>query len=64
MTDRVWVAIKAAVRAGLDDKAVIEEPPKSEEDVMWLATTITDHVCSSLPADVYRAFRASLDSRG
>ena len=63
MTDRVWVAIEVAVRAGLDDKAVIDEPPKSDEDVMWLAATITDHVCATLPDDVYRAFRASLDSR-
>jgi hypothetical protein len=62
--DRVWVDIEVAVRAGLDDlddKAVIDEPPKSDEDVMWLAATITDHVCATLPEDVYRAFRASLD---
>lgn len=58
------MAIEVAVRAGLDDKAVIDEPPKSDEDVMWLAATITDHVCATLPDDVYRAFRASLGSRG
>jgi hypothetical protein len=31
---------------------------------MWLAVTITDHVCASLPEGVYRLLRASLDSRG
>jgi hypothetical protein len=36
MTDRVWVAIEAAVRTGLDDKAALEAPPTSDEDVMWL----------------------------
>jgi hypothetical protein len=42
--------IEAAVRAALDDKAVIDELPKSDEDVMELAATITDHVCASVRA--------------
>ena len=60
MTDRVWGAIEKAVRAGLDDKAVLEDPPRTDEDVMWLAATIADHVCASLPPDVYKTFKATL----
>lgn len=59
--DRVWVAVEAAVRAGLEDKAILERPPRSEDDVMWLAATITDHVCGSIPKDVYAAFRSALE---
>lgn len=60
MTDQVWVAIEKAVRAGLDDKVVLEAPPRTDEDVMWLAATVADHVCASLPRDVYNAFKAAL----
>lgn len=60
MTDLVWVELEAAVRAGLEDKGVLDDPPKTDEDVMWLAATITDHVCGSLPKDVYALFRTSL----
>jgi hypothetical protein len=61
VTDRVWVAIEAAVRAGLDDDAVLIDPPKTEEEVMWLAATIADHVCASMPTVVYETFRSSLE---
>ena len=60
MTDRVWVAIEKAVRTGLDDKAVLEDPPRNDNDVMWLAAAIADNVCASLPPDVYKAFRTAL----
>jgi len=49
MVDRMWVAVEKAVRAGLDDKIVLDDPPQTEEDVMWLAATITDHVVSAFP---------------
>ncbi|HEX8973267.1 hypothetical protein [Oryzihumus sp.] len=55
------MAIEKTVREGLDDKAVLERPPQSEDDVMWLAATITDHVCGSIPRNVYAAFRAALE---
>jgi hypothetical protein len=61
VTDLVWVAIEAAVRAGLDDDAVLTDPPKTEEEVMWLAATIADHVCATLPTVVYQTFRWSLE---
>ena len=48
MVDRVWVAIEAAVRAGLEDKAVLEDPPRTEQDLMWLAATITDQVVGAI----------------
>lgn len=60
MTDPVWAWLEAAVRAGLDDKAVLDDPPKTDEDLMWLAATITDHVCGALPKDIYALFRTSL----
>lgn len=63
VSDRVWVAVEQAVRDGLDDKAVLEDPPKTQDDVMWLAATIADHVCSAMPRDVYKAFRAALEER-
>jgi hypothetical protein len=62
VTDRVWVTIEAAVRAGLEDKSVIVNPPRSDQDVEWLSATIADHVCAALPKEVHRAFRAWLDS--
>jgi hypothetical protein len=60
MTDLVWVELEAAVRAGLDDKGVLDDPPKTDEDVMWLAATITDHVSGALPKEVCALFRTSL----
>lgn len=58
--DRVWVAIDAAVQTALEDKAVAKEPPETEDDWMWLAASITDRVCGSIPKDVYGAFREAL----
>jgi hypothetical protein len=48
MVDRVWVAVEAAVPAGLEEKAVLEDPPKTERDLMWLAAIITDHVVGAI----------------
>ena len=53
MVDRFWVAIEAAVRAGLDDKAVLKDPPRTDQDLMWLAATITDHVVAAIGQEVH-----------
>jgi hypothetical protein len=53
MVDPFWVAIEAAVRAGLDDKAVLRDPPKTDQDLMWLAATITDHVVAAIGPEVH-----------
>lgn len=58
MVDQVWVAVEKAVRDGLDDKSVIEAPPKTEEDVVWLAATISDHVVGALDDATREALRA------
>ena len=53
MVDRFWVAVEAAVRAGVDDKAVIKDPPKTDHDLMWLSATITDHVVAAIGHEVH-----------
>jgi hypothetical protein len=45
--DKEWVAVERAVRAGLDDVHVLTDPPKTDEEVGWLAATITDHVVAA-----------------
>lgn len=60
MTDLVWVELETAVREGLRDKSVLEDPPKTDEELGWLAATITDHVCGALPREVYELLRTSL----
>ncbi|HSH60876.1 MAG TPA: hypothetical protein VK988_14815 [Acidimicrobiales bacterium] len=45
--DKEWVAVERAVRAGLDDADVLTDPPKTDEEVGWLAATITDHVVAA-----------------
>lgn len=42
--DHNWIAVEKVVREGLDDGFRLDNPPTTEEDVMWLAATITDHV--------------------
>ena len=56
-TDRVWAAIDQAVSAAFDDKAVLEDPPKTQEDWMWLSATVADHVCSAMPKELYKAWQ-------
>jgi hypothetical protein len=58
MVDRFWVAIEAAVRAGLDDKAVLKDPPKTDQDLTWLAATITDHVVTAIGQEIYEQLGA------
>jgi hypothetical protein len=45
--DKQWVAIEAVVQQAFEDKAVLESPPRTPEDWMWLAATITDHLCAA-----------------
>ena len=58
--DRVWVAIEGAVQDGLRDRHVLGDPPQSMNDWEWVSATITDHVCASLPRDLYQAYKALL----
>jgi hypothetical protein len=58
--DRVWVAIDAAVQTALGERAVAKGPPVTDDDWMWLAASIADQVCASIPKDVYSAFREAL----
>ena len=55
--DHVWVAIESAVSAAFDDKAVLENPPKTPEEWVWLSATVTDHVCAAMPEELFRAWR-------
>jgi hypothetical protein len=43
-TDHEWVAVEAVVRAALADADVLGDPPRTEEQVGYLAETIADHV--------------------
>lgn len=46
--DKEWVAVERVVRAALyDDLQVLKYPPESDEDWMWLAATITDHIVAT-----------------
>jgi hypothetical protein len=50
--DERWVAIEQAVQDAFADKRVLEDPPATPDDWMWLAATIADHVSGAfgLPA--------------
>lgn len=56
-TDHVWVAIDQTVIATFDDKAVLEDPPKTQEDWMWLSATVADHVGAAMPKELYRVWQ-------
>ncbi|MEQ4210150.1 hypothetical protein [Actinopolymorpha sp. B9G3] len=45
--DKKWVAVESVVRAALVDRDVLKHPPESNEDWMWLAATITDHIVAA-----------------
>ena len=45
--DHAWVAVNKLVQAGLADADLLNKPPKSEQDIDDLATTITDHVVAA-----------------
>lgn len=42
--DQDWVALNTLVLEGLQDGYTFEDPPRTAEDLDWLAATITDHV--------------------
>jgi hypothetical protein len=47
-TDHDWVAIYEVVEAGLRDANVLESPPSNEEELGFLADTVTDHLAAAL----------------
>ena len=56
-TDHVWVAIDRAVSAAFDDKAVLEDPPKTQDAWMWLSATVADHGCAAMRKELYRGWQ-------
>jgi hypothetical protein len=50
------------VQTALEEKAVAQNPPVTDDDWMWLAASIADQVCASIPKDVYSAFREALST--
>ena len=46
-TDERWVAVERVVQDALRDKRVLENPPRTPDDWMWLAATISDHLCAA-----------------
>lgn len=46
-TDHEWAAVEAVVREALADADVLGDPPKTEEEIGYLAETITDHVVAA-----------------
>ncbi len=46
-TNKQWVAIERVVQDAFRDKRVLEDPPRSPDDWMWLAATITDHLSAA-----------------
>ena len=47
-TDHDWVAINQIVEAGLRDANVLESPPATEEELGYVAETVTDHLSAAL----------------
>jgi hypothetical protein len=54
VTNHQWVAVNKVVEAALADKAILEHPPATEDEVMWLAATITDHVVAAFITEARR----------
>lgn len=46
-TDHDWVAIYELVEAALRDANVLGSPPKSEDELGYLADTVTDHLAAA-----------------
>lgn len=47
-TDHDWVAVNEVVEAALRDAQVLETPPTTEEELGFLAETVTDHLAMAL----------------
>lgn len=56
-TDHVWVAIETAVRQAWDEQDVVNRPPATQDDWMWLAVTVADFVAAATPKEVYKVWR-------
>lgn len=56
MNRSVWLAYENAIQDALADRGVLTDPPVTQEDWMWVAATIADHVCGVLPRELIRAF--------
>ncbi len=53
-TDKQWVAVEQVVRQAFADKHVLEYPPQSPDEWMWLVASITDHLCAAFEMEPRR----------
>ena len=54
VADQSWIAVNKVIEAALADGALLERPPVTDDDVMWLAATITDHVVAAFVTEPRR----------
>jgi hypothetical protein len=54
VADQNWIAVNQVVEAALADGAILERPPGTDDEVMWLAATITDHVVAAFVTEPRR----------
>lgn len=60
MGNEAWIAIRRAAEAGLnDDGDMLEYPPRTEEEVGFLADQIADHVVGAIDAASREALRVA-----
>jgi len=43
-TKQEWAAVEGIVRRALHDRIDLANPPTTDEDLMWLAAGVTDHI--------------------
>ncbi len=53
--DKEWVAVYKVVLEALADGRVLEDPPTTEEEVEFLAETISDHVVGAFRTALRRS---------
>jgi len=64
MGNEAWIAIRRAVQAGLDDDgSMLENPPRTEEEVGYLADGITDYVVGAIDEASRRALTLAEQDR-
>ena len=54
VADQNWIAANEVVEAALADGAILERPTAIDDEVMWLAATITDHVVAAFVTEPRR----------
>jgi hypothetical protein len=54
VADQSWIAVNNVVEKALADGAILERPPGTDDEVMWLAATITEHVVAAFVTEPRR----------